>query len=163
MCIILRHGNDECKTNYKHDPHLKHCNHCKNDIIITTEELIKKYGYPNKIYCSPFTRVRETVDLMHKVFKKRHVHVDIIIEPKLSRYFTSAEKKNPGVRHNTLKYNPPIYESSDAFKNRVNQIEYKLKHQNVWVITHYLVMRQIALNNHIHLPNRMPFLYSMVI
>ena len=162
--IILRHGNDESDTHYKHDSHLKACYHCDNKIIEVTKQLIEQYGYPKKIYCSPFARVRETVDIMLKVFKKHRRNVEIIIEPNLSRYFTSSEQKNPGVRKKTLSYHPPIYENSESFKKRVDKVENKMKQKNkTWVITHYLVMRQMARNNGIAIPEQMPFLYSMVI
>ncbi len=163
MHIYIRHGNDDKIGKYVHDLSLQ--SDYNDDIIKKTKKLIYKYGYPSKIYCSPFKRVRETVTIMLEYIKSKGRYVDIYIEPSLSRYFTSKEKKYPKVRKTTLKYDPPIYEDWDQFKKRVDKIEHKINSNNdiVWCITHYLVIKRITKNNNIDIPNYMPFLWHTII
>lgn len=165
MQIIMRHGNDNQPSKYKHDNSLKLNDQTKEEIINHTKKLIKKYGHPDVIYCSPFRRGIETVKIMKKVF---HKPVNIYIDAKLSRYFNNNEKQFPSVSEKTLKYKPPIHETHEAFYKRVDKVHYKMdsrsvRGSHVWYITHYLVMKRIANNDNIQLPSYMPFLYTMLI
>lgn len=157
MHIYMRHGNDEKTSTFKQDKSLNSSSQCEQDIIDKTHQLIKLYGYPKKIYCSPFRRARETVHIMNKI-----LNVEIIIDSKLSRFFSKKEKLNPSVRTKTLKYNPPITESRLEFKQRVKEIEKIInKEESVWVITHYLVMKNICKKYNKEIPSKMPFLYHV--
>lgn len=161
MHIYIRHGNDEKKSNFKHDHSLNSSKEIKQEIIHFTNKLIMKYGYPDKIYCSPFKRVRSTVKIMKKILNN---NVEIIVDPKLSRYFTKKEQEKPEVRDYTLKYKPPIYENTKLFKKRVDKFYKKVdqqKDKNIWCITHYLVIKHICKKKQIEIPKRMPFLYNV--
>lgn len=163
MHVYIRHGNDEKKSNYKHDKSLNSLSDTETDIINFTKKLIKKYGYPDRIYCSPFKRARATLTIMLKVLDKDKV--DVHIEPNLSRFFTKNEQKNVSVRKHTLIYNPPIYENKKSFHKRVDKVQ---KDQfctccNVWYITHYLVLKRMCENKNIAIPNHMKFLWHTVI
>lgn len=160
----MRHGNDEKYSRYKHDHSLNSDSLYEEEIIEKTKKLIKKYGYPDKIYCSPFKRVRETVNIIVNYINKYH-KVKIYMDPNLSRYFTSKEKNNPSVRNTTLQYDPPIHESYSDFKKRVDKSHAIINHNdcNTWCITHYLVIKRITKNNNIDIPSKMPFLYHVVI
>ena len=161
----MRHGNDNKICDYKHDHSLQSDYIYEQEIIKKTKKLIKKYGYPQKIYCSPFKRVRETVVIMAKYIQSKNRQIDIHVDPRLSRYFTSKEQLNPSVRKTTLKYNPPLDEDSTMFKKRVDKIEDCINRNTVttWCITHYLVIKRISKNNDIDIPSKMPFLYHIVI
>lgn len=154
----MRHGNDDKKSNYKHDKSLNSLPETENQIIQFTKSLIKKYGYPDKIYCSPFKRARATLEIMLKLINKK---VKVIIDPNLSRFFTRNEQKNVSVRRQTLKYDPPLYENKKSFHKRVDKVEKKnyCTCCNVWHITHYLVLKRICQNNNIPIPNHMKFLW----
>ena len=163
MQIFIRHGNDNKSSKYQHDNSLNLCKkYVTDDIIKLTKKLIKKYGYPVKIYCSPFNRVIQTVNIMEPILKN---NTEIIIEPKLSRFFNKKEQLHPSVRKETLKYYPPIYENNKEFKKRVDKIDNKLHKKNytVWYISHYLVLKRIANNNNITIPDKMPFLFTMIV
>ena len=165
MHIYMRHGNDNKTCHYKHDHSLKSELIYEEEIIKKTRKLIKKYGYPDTIYCSPFKRVRETVAIMIDYIKSKHKSCDIDVDPRLSRYFNSNERANPSVRNTTLKYNPPLNENGKMFKKRVDQVEHDINrdHGTTWCITHYLVIKRITKNNHIEIPKKMPFLYHVII
>jgi broad specificity phosphatase PhoE len=163
MQVFLRHGNDNKKSKYIHD-HSLNLDQSSNeeDIITLTNQLIKKYGYPKRIYCSPFYRAIQTAQMMQSQCK---YPVKLYIDPKLSRFFSPREQNSPSVRNRTYKYNPPIYEDKYDFYNRVDRLNGKLssRRETTWYITHYLVMKRIASHHHITLPDHMPFLYTMPI
>lgn len=158
MHVYMRHGNDEKKSTFKQDNSLN--SSYEDDILEKTKLLINLYGYPKKIYCSPFRRARETVHIMKNI-----LDVEIIIDPKLSRFFSKEEKLNPSVRAKTLKYNPPINETGPEFKKRVNKIEKKINNEScvVWVVTHYLVIKNVCKKYNKEIPKKMPFLYHVII
>lgn len=153
MPLYIRHGNDETTSYYKQDTRLNQS--FKQDIITVTQELIKQYGYPDKIYCSPFKRARETLNVMMTLIK-----CPVFIDSNLSRFFSEKETLNPKVRPSTLKYNPPIQESKQEFKYRADHLKYK---GNVWCITHFLIIKRTAKRAAKHVPHTMPFLYHLFI
>ena len=161
----MRHGNDNKTCKYKHDHSLQSDIMVQEEIIHKTKKLIKKYGYPTKIYCSPFKRVRETVAIMLDYIAEKGRQVEIHVDPNLSRYFNGNERANPSVRKTTLKYNPPLDENGQMFKRRVDKAERRVMHNDdtVWCITHYLVIKRITKNNDIEIPRKMPFLYHVVL
>ena len=165
MHIYMRHGNDNKICEYQHDHSLKSELIYKEEIIEKTRKLIKKYGFPKKIYCSPFKRVRETVDIMADYIYHKGKNIDIRVDPNLSRYFNSHEQANPSVRQTTIRYNPPLNENGKMFKKRVDKVEQRISRNDctVWCVTHYLVIKRITKNNHIEIPKKMPFLYHVVI
>jgi len=157
----MRHGNDEKQAIYKQDNSLNSSSQCHEEILDKARQLIKLYGKPKTIYCSPFRRARETVHIMKKLLPD----VDIIIDANLSRFFSKKEKLNPSVRKKTLKYDPPITENAKEFKERVYKIE-KIISKNkdiTWCITHYLVIKKITKKYEITIPHKMPFLYHVIV
>ncbi|HSW75829.1 MAG TPA: histidine phosphatase family protein [Candidatus Saccharimonadales bacterium] len=163
MHIYLRHGDDtNKKSKYKHDKSLNVSKKTEYDIVKTTKKLIKLYGYPDRIYCSPFKRCRETLDIILKVVK----NAKVVIDSDLSRFFVKKEYIHPSVRHTTMYYDPPIKESHKEFKKRVERNERRvIKHDHdvTWCITHYLVMKCLCKKYQILLPDHMPFLYHFVL
>jgi len=156
--IYIRHGNDEKSSTYKHDNSLNSSAETEENIVITCKKLIDIYGYPDKIYCSPFRRARETLHIMKKLLP----NTEIIIDERLSRFFSKKDKENPRVRPKTMKYEPPIEETKYEFKKRVLSMEKVIRKQdNVWCITHYLVIKQICKKYNVTIPHRMPFLYHV--
>jgi broad specificity phosphatase PhoE len=160
MHIYIRHGNDEKKSFYKHDNSLNSSDETEENIINMCHELINLYGEPKKIYCSPFRRARETAYI---IIRKLLPNTQIIIDDRLSRFFSKKDKENPSVRPKTLKYDPPITENRKEFKQRVMAIEKIINKEKsvTWCITHYLVIKQISNKYNIIIPNKMPFLYHV--
>jgi len=162
MNIYLRHGNDDKHSVYKQDNSLNSSKETEQAIIKKTKWLIETYGYPQKIYSSPFKRCRSTLRIMLNVLKNYH---NVSIDPCLSRRFVNKEAKNPSVRPTTMQYHPPIQENNTHFKARVDKAEERAKkyHGVTWSITHYLVMKALCKKHNIILPAHMPFLYHVII
>src|SRR4029078_1565238 len=163
MHLYIRHGNDDNRHSiYKHDKSLNSQSTTEEEIIHFTKKLIKQFGEPDRIFCSPLKRARATLSIMLKVIENRP---KIIIEPKLSRFFTKKEQQKVSVRNQTLSYSPPIYEDKKSFHKRVDKVEKKIncKCCKTWTITHYLVLKRVAENNHISIPSHMKFLWYTTI
>ncbi len=158
MHLYIRHGNDENKhSTFKHDKSLNPLSSTEEDIIKFTQKLIKEYGAPDRIYCSPFKRARATLAIMLKVLDK----TKIVIEPRLSRFFSKKEQQKISVRNQTLSYHPPIYEDKHSFHKRVDKIQHKIDCGccYTWCITHYLVLKRIGDTKNIPIPSHMKFLW----
>lgn len=128
-----------------------------------SNELINKYGHPDIIYLSPFMRTKQTLEEMKKKFKK---NVEIKYDNRLSRYFSSKEKKNPSCFTETFNHDVPIYENWDQFRLRVNKNFKQMLHRKytesdkvVWCITHALPFKQIAEMNERRIPLMIPFMH----
>lgn len=146
MVVYIRHANDDSKTKHKHDPHIT-----QNGITLIKsklKELIKKYGYPKKIYFSPFRRCIDTMRIIIHELKKDidTENIKLICDVNLSRYFNKKEKKKPKVSKKTLEYNIPINESKYSFYKRVslNAKDMKNNNNDVWCITHAIVYKTVA-------------------
>ncbi|ARF10386.1 histidine phosphatase superfamily branch 1 [Hokovirus HKV1] len=143
--IIIRHAHDD-NPYYKHSHDKKITSLGKSLAYKLGDKLVNKYGYPDIIFCSPFTRTIQTTKKIKKSIDKK---IKIIIDNRLSRYFTHKEKKHPDVYTKTIKKDIPIYETYDEFKKRcdsfINDINYyKKKKYNIWIITHVLVLKRIT-------------------
>ncbi len=154
MIIYLRHASDHYEDpTFAHDQKIVPSKKNVTDILSVVKHLINTYGKPVAIYCSPFQRARDTLELMKDyLIKETGGEIDVEIDPRLSRYFTAKEKKEPSVRKDTLELEPPIFEKWDDFKERVTQhvdemIEkgyLRSRHTVVLVITHTLVIKEVA-------------------
>ena len=89
MFVLLRHPHDEDpETTYSLDPHItsKGIKSIRNMI----KELVSEYGVPKYIYCSPLTRCRESAYIIAKYLAKKYdKNIRVIIDPRISRYFSS--------------------------------------------------------------------------
>lgn len=111
-------------------------------------ELISIYGMPNKIYCSPFLRTRETasiiLDLLNTFYLKKF---SIENCNEVSEYLGFCKNKNLSLEDETLKLHPNITmnESLEDLEKRVKLHIEKMSCENgvVWVITHGLVINYI--------------------
>jgi len=145
VLIYIRHGHDYTRS-HDHDERLS--DRGKKESYKYALELVEKYGIPEVIYHSPYFRARQTAKLMVKSIYKRHnIKIKRELDPKLGRYFTSKQKRNPDIKRSTQRKGAIIYEDWDQFKNRVNEqmIEHSLegKEKNIWCITHNLVVRRM--------------------
>ena len=150
VLIYIRHANDDDKNStFRDDAKLndkgvnnskKHCKY-----------LIKKYGVPSVIVCSPFIRARETAHIFKKYIRKtfrKKIHIKI--EPILGRFFSSNERHNPDIRNETLKYKPIIEKSSDDLMKRLESHKEKMTTKNyhsseevIWCISHGIIMAKL--------------------
>lgn len=166
MIIYIRHGNDDgSDPTFAHDPRITEDGRKK--ARKTAFELVKDYGSPKIIFCSPFKRTIQTAKIMKKMCG---ANTEIYIDPNLSRYFCTREKCDPQLYPETERYDTPIYESWNGFERRVNKhldmIEknkFKLRSAIIWCITHALVYKHIARTYQVEIPNYIPFMHSFFI
>ena len=144
--IYIRHGEDT-RSGYQYDEKLTKKG--KTNSRKLAKELIHKYGVPDIIYCSPYYRTRQTRRQMLKVIKRvTDKKIDNITDPRLSRFFTRYEKRNPDIREDTLNKKAPIYETWNDFKRRVRKqvkhMERKDEYNVIWCIGHTLIIKEVA-------------------
>lgn len=173
MIIYLRHASDNYNDpTFLHDQKIVPSKKNLEDINSVVRYLIKTYGSPSVILCSPFQRARDTLEFMKDMLvKETGGEIDVEIDPRLSRYFTSKEKKEPSVRKDTLELEPPIFEKWDDFKERVvehvdEMVEkgyLKSRHTVVLVITHTLVIKEVAKYLKFDTPEHYEFLQWMCV
>jgi broad specificity phosphatase PhoE len=160
MIIIIRHSDDEsdgCTKN--HDCQLAHRG--RQLAYKVGRKLIDKYGLPDLIFVSPFRRTVQTMRYM--LYKSNHDGTEVIEDRRLSRYFSSKDKRNPVVDQTTIDKDIPIYESYHQFKERVNDFietldEIDTKDKVIWVITHVVVYKRLCRNYGINIDYRVPFM-----
>lgn len=153
MKIYIRHAeklyNNGKSKSYKFDPGITE-EGFQNSIKLS-RFLIRKYGKPEFIICSPYLRTRQTAYAMAKEKK-----IPIIINPKLSEYLGNHYDKKLDVHKETLKYQPPHPEKFSDLKKRI--IEYSkyiksINNKNIWIITHGLIIKEFAKLHKRKLPN----------
>ncbi len=167
MFVLLRHQHDEDpEATYALDPHItpKGINSIRKYI----NSLVNEYGVPTIIYCSPLLRCRESAKYMRSHIQATYdVKIKIIIDPRLSRYFTSKDKKNPSIRQKSIDYNTPVTDNWKDFKYRIKQFSKEHKHELrdkntlVWCVTHYLVIREYSKIMGFTIPKKMPFMWNI--
>lgn len=114
----------------------------KIDALNKFKELLKKYGPPPVIVCSPFLRARETARIAKNViFLETGESVEIIYNASIGEYLGNHENVNAtDLYPETLKYNPILKEDMKEFIYRVNN------HVSVeaWFITHGIFIQKLA-------------------
>jgi len=146
-------GDIHDKTQYQHDPGIK----IEEDTFKKIEELVfnlvKNHGTPKYIYCSPFLRTRETMNLILEILDKKYkTYPTIVYKTEIAEYlgfckrFDSKEKAD--IHPDTKKiFNFAIFlgESLNHFKERVyNHFkEIKDNNDNIWIVTHGIVISNI--------------------
>jgi len=144
--IYIRHADDdEKKPKMEHDPLVteKGVKRCKKK----AERLMKKYGEPSAIICSPMYRAKKTAKLLRKY---AGLNIPINVEKDVSRFFTGSESKKPEILPVTKNLAPPIGETKEEFENRLKQHVKKMKKVKeekgkvIWIITHAYIIKKIA-------------------
>jgi broad specificity phosphatase PhoE len=167
MIIYIRHGDDsDSDPTYAHDPRLTI--NGRREAKKKAFSLVKRYGSPLLILCSPFRRTIQTAKMMKKMCGSK---TEIFIDPNLSRYFCTREKCDPDMHYGTESYNAPIYERWSGFENRINKhinmIEKKrFRYDNsatVWCITHALVYKHVARTYQVNIPSYIPFMHHFTL
>ena len=149
--IYIRHADKQYKNMdselFKHDPGITKIGVERSKKV--AEKLIEQYGEPTKIISSPFRRARETAMVMNSILKTPFE--EIVIDNSISEYLGNHADSPLDVTQATKVHNPPHPETFDDMKKRVKKhIDkmYKQDHDTpkgvVWIITHGLIMKQIA-------------------
>lgn len=159
-----RHGDDDYHgPTHAHDNRLTYEGYIKS--IKFAQKAIDRYGPPDIIYYSPMRRAYATMKGMVKMVEQP---VEVELRNELSRYFCKREKESPDVAPRTQDIDIPIYETWNQFKHRCRQFIREMKDyyhspKNVWVITHALVLKEVARYHRKTLPEHIPFLYILKI
>lgn len=158
MYIFIRHSDDESDgCSQDHDCQL--ARYGKHLATKVGKKLIRKYGVPNVIYVSPFRRTLQTMEYM--LYDVDRTDIKIIEDVRISRYFSSSDKRNPKLDKQTKKKNVPIYESYSEFKSRVDDFIEDLNDDDklVWVITHVVVYKRLCRYFDKHINGHVPFMH----
>ena len=152
MRIYIRHAekkyiNGQSDT-YCHDPDIT------EDGIIrarrTSLKLVKAYGIPKMIICSPYLRTRHTAEQMKLMLSETHkADVEIRVDVNISEYLGNHADKSLDVHPETLDYHPPHPENIHGLHHRVrlhndDMISLDDTREVYWFVTHGIVINQIA-------------------
>ena len=165
MLIFIRHSDDQDDDpTHALDPKLT--KEGKHLAYKEGKALIERYGLPTIIYCSPFRRTKETLEYMLR--KRSTSNMAIIYDNRLSRYFSSKEKKHPDIDRSTKKADVPIFESYGDFKERARDLTHALDvyiggKEIVWCITHSSFYKKIASIYKAPIPDHIPFMHHFQI
>ena len=148
--IYIRHADKEYVNGdsnvFKHDPGITELGKSRTKDL--AKILVEKWGNPDMILTSPYERTRQTSKILNSELESR---VPMYIDSDLSEYLGNHRDIPIDVREETLKHNPPHPETFLDMKARVknhhNKVsKYLSNKQNfvVWIVTHGLVIKQIA-------------------
>lgn len=141
MVIYLRHGDDRGDYAYKHDRPLK--DRGRKKIRKTFKRLIKKYGHPDTIFVSPFSRSLQTLEIMTAQFQRP---VAVHCDARVAQYL--GDKEVPIVSPETAEA-VDLDEGLGAFRARLRDHAESARKRHVlgatiWCITHQIVIEEIA-------------------
>lgn len=148
--IYIRHGKDE-RARHKYDEVLTEEGKIKSREL--ARKLLDLYGVPDIIYYSPYYRTRQTRKEMvkeiirYKQEKGIDKRVEIVLEPRLGRFFTKRQSYDPDISRKTMKKGAIINERPEEFKDRVREQLEDRKNEDynlIWNITHTLVLLRTA-------------------
>lgn len=161
VIILIRHADDEGRNQkHRHDQEItpegrKYARH-------KSRKLINHYGAPDIVYCTPMMRGKQTLYEMLRVTNRKP---QIIIDNRVSRYFSSREKEDASIFTVTNKNNIPIKETRSMFKVRcdgfIKELISKGLHKSkkiIWVVTHTLVIKRITRKLHMRIHFNIDFL-----
>lgn len=115
-------------------------------------EIIKIYGIPEIIYCSPYLRTRQTMETLLDVMNdEERGNIRIIIDPDVGEYLGNQKEAdlNLGLREETLSWGEIIKgENWDQLTERATKFDKKICEQHgdkkVCVITHGTFIQSIS-------------------
>ena len=148
--IYIRHADKEYvngdSIRFKHDPGITETG--KNKTKDLANILVDKWGLPDMILTSPYERTRQTAKILNSELETR---VPMYIDSDLSEYLGNHREVPLDVKEETAKHNPPHPETFPDMKLRVKNHHIKIQRylsgkENVvvWIVTHGLVIKQIA-------------------
>lgn len=166
--IYIRHADKEYSNGdadmFVHDPGITEKGGEKSKMVAV--HLIEQWGIPNRIIVSPYRRTRETAKIMRSVIgKKIPIHVD----RELSEYLGNHRGIPIDVTESTLAHDPPHPETFEDLTNRVKSHHNKITKYTkktsgvIWIITHGLIMKQVAALIGIKMPREFPSLTCLSI
>jgi len=170
--IYIRHARKAYKNgqsyNFKHDPGI--IDNSLNSIYQCCAQLIKLYGLPSVIICSPYRRTRETAFEMKKYLDNLYniiLPIPIYCDTNISEYLGNHANDKLDVTPETIIYKPPHPEKWKQFNIRISTHNKNMKYlddirESVWFITHGLIVSSLAKNYDLNVRNISP-LGSLII
>lgn len=167
--IYIRHADKEYAngdaSRFKHDPGITTDSIVKARMV--AKHLVNQWGPPDRIILSPYRRTRETAAIMNSVLgKKVPMHVDTDI----AEYLGNHRNVPIDVTESTLVHQPPHPESFSQMKsrvkthhNRITTYGKKKKRGIIWIVTHGLIIKQIAGLIGMKMPKEFPTLTCLSI
>lgn len=171
--IYIRHADKEYAngdaTLYKHDPGITDKGIEKAKMV--AKRLVEQWGMPDRIIVSPYRRTRETAKVMKAALLEPGIlrKIPVNVDRDVSEYLGNHRTAPIDVTESTLTHEPPHPESFSEMKTRVeshnNKItKYIKKHGGViWIVTHGLIMKQVAYLNGIKMAKEFPNLTCLSI
>ena len=142
MLLYLRHGDDRGNDVYRHDRPLN--DRGRHEASKEARRLIKKYGYPHRIFVSPFRRARDTLIAMTPHFDHP---VEIHQDPRIAQHLSSKQQRDPHIGPET-RAAITIREDKETFHHRISAHVREMRAWSasgmVWSITHQAVIEAVA-------------------
>ncbi len=169
--IFLRHAEKAYQNgaaeDKKHDPPLTEKG--RGTCILKAEELIKLYGMPQIILCSPYRRCRETAEALRLGLRNndRKNEIAILVEPKLAEYLGNHKHSKLDITEETASYGIQHPENWRQFTRRIDTyVDNGMFHFHsgnsgpesiIWIVTHGVVIGHIF--KHLGLPYKKTYDY----
>lgn len=167
MRILIRHaekeyGNGQSST-LTHDPGITTVGRLTSRLLALF--LLKEYGLPHLIICSPYRRCRETAIEMALILPQP---VPIKCDISISEYLGNRTEEKLDVDPETSKYHPPHPENFNQMDCRVrrhNDIMCELDDQPevIWFITHGIILHRLINSIGYRLRRNLPYLSTILI
>jgi len=173
--IYIRHTDKEYANGdanlFKHDPGITHEGVEKTKIV--AQHLINQWGPPDMVIVSPYRRTRETAKVMIDLLSQNETNtanIKLQIDNEVAEYLGNHRTVPIDVTESTLVYDPPHPETFSQMKDRVKSHHQKIttyakkkKEGVVWIITHGLIIKQVAKLIGINMPKEFPTLTCLSI
>ena len=139
-------GPDMCR---QHDPGLIMNLRLHKNIDYLVNNLIKNYGFPTKIICSPFLRTRQTMNLiLEKINTKNNINIEY--SNNIAEYlgYCKSVGKRADLESETKNImNTPVLigDSMESLDTRIEQHLNTVENQSgtIWVVTHGIIISKI--------------------
>ena len=161
--VYLRHAHKDFQNGdskyFKHDPGITEIGVERTKQI--AQKLIELYGEPTQIISSPYRRARETSLILNSSLKTPLDEIKINVD--LSEYLGNHNNVELDVTMATKIHNPPHPETFEQMKKRIKKYLDKNKKKSyykgvTWVVTHGLIIKQIASSLGIKSSKQLPYL-----
>ena len=168
MRIVIRHSDKLYSngTGHGHDPPLTDKGKVRVTALATA--LVKRYGIPLTIVCSPYLRCRQTADILHRIVTDTyHRKVGICCDRLIGEYLGNHANKPMMVEEDTLLFDPPHPETFYQMEHRVrlhndNMRDFDRLRRPVWFVTHGLIIDRLTTAMGFRPPQSIPTLSFVV-
>jgi broad specificity phosphatase PhoE len=167
--IYIRHADKEYANGdanlFKHDPGITSDGISKTKMV--ANHLLEQWGLPDRIIASPYRRTRETAAVMNSLLGNK---VPMHIDTDVAEYLGNHRTVPIDVTESTLVHDPPHPESFTQMKSRVkdhhNMITNYSKKKKIgviWIVTHGIIIKQVAALIGVKMPKDFPNLTCLSI